>query len=405
MLIGNNYLKRPLIFSIAAYCPFALTAFIRAGAPEPNAPSAQGTVKELFRAEGKGFIAIKAIAPDGKTLVYTDKVAGGGGKPNDNDLILIDLDTGKELNRRLTEYVDVVAFSPDGKLLATSTPSSDTAVTVWDVAHLEPKIKLKRPKGYFNAWMLALSPDGKLLAASVMRDQRNGTPSIRGPLDYDLVVWDVTTGDCRVLKAGDQEDIDIVRKADNFRRTKELPLTGPFVGPPCAVSFPDNGATGQMFVESATLEAFTTVWDIAKGKPLRTEWGGVCVPSGHWFTWIGSPAPGSAAANHRFRTTPAGRLLFLPKYNSPPVIALPFADGTIAIAVRSSENHYGVVVPVDNFKFAELWRGDDYKGTNGVTCGLTADGKRLVAVGPDSKSPDPKNRLLVLRGAIVKSCG
>jgi WD40 repeat protein len=402
MLIGNHVFGRTLCISLAACCAFTSPRFTQAGAPEPDAPPAKEGVKEVARIQGKGFIAFFAIAPDGKTLAYSDVIPDKDGQPAYSEVILLDLTTGKELQRRKVNSAYCGLFSPDGKLLALGTPRDQTAVTVWDVTRWEPKVKLERPKGHLWGWPLAFSPDGKYVVGRVQVDIGDKIFDIGrhgGHLTDDLALWDLATGDCRVLDSHDLLDNGGPIGVDG--KAKELPLTGPFVGSPAAVIFPSNGTTGQLFVESHGLRIFTTLWDVAKGKPLRTEWGGGWVGrvDGRLnpFDGAGDPISGSAAELHRFRTTPAGRILLLPKYDPVPLIAVAAADSTIIVAVRPSEDKYGIVVPIHNFKFAELSGLDDYKGSSSLRCRLTANGKRLVAVGPDPKRPEATDPLFVLR--------
>src|SRR5262249_15942044 len=57
--------------------------------------------------------------------------------------------------------VNGVAFSPDGKLIATA--SNDKTVKVWDAATGKEKYTLTGHDGY--VWQVAFSPDGRYLAS------------------------------------------------------------------------------------------------------------------------------------------------------------------------------------------------------------------------------------------------
>jgi WD40 repeat protein len=113
-----------------------------------------------------------AFSPDGKLLASASK---------DATIKIWDPATGKEL-RTLTGHptsVEALAFSPDGKLLASVCfgVQAPNAIMIWDVATWESKIKLEDNKGSFPG--VAFSPDSKVVAAT-------GFPAAR--------FWDTSTG-------------------------------------------------------------------------------------------------------------------------------------------------------------------------------------------------------------------
>jgi WD40 repeat protein len=122
------------------------------------------TGEQLHRLMGYWDVAI-AFSPDGKQLAS----AGRGGA------ILWNVATGEQLHR-LIGYGDVataIAFSPDGKQLALA--ERDGAI-LWDMATGE---QLYRFMGYGDV-AIAFSPDGKQLASA----GRGGA-----------ILWDVATGE------------------------------------------------------------------------------------------------------------------------------------------------------------------------------------------------------------------
>jgi hypothetical protein len=301
------------------------------------------------------------------------------------------------LRRRASGLVDGGVFSADGKLLAVACREEGSLGSIWDVGRWEPKVELKRPSGHAGGSPLAFSPDGKRLAgrSTITKDAAWGGDNI--------LLWDTATGRARVLHP--EGATLVLPGAGTFPRfvgpdgNDKVPGRQPLVSSsPIAVSFPADAGSGRMFVEyQAGYSLFTTLWDTAGGKPLRSEtYGRGEIRLGYGAqAGSGSPAPGSTADLYRFRTTPSGRILLLPRYRTPPIIAVPHEDGTIALAVRPTERDFNLVLPYPDRTFTELARLKDYKGSR-PDCRLTPDGRRLVVVGTDP-APQSARPVAVLR--------
>src|SRR5947199_93272 len=106
---------------------------------------------------------------DGKHRAGSDSRWDEKGKVVSSEVRSWDAQTGKEIFAFLghTSWVSKLAFSPDGRLMASS--SKDQTLRVWD---LQTGKEIRTLKGQTDGRSLAFSPDGKRLArdgfASVM---------------------------------------------------------------------------------------------------------------------------------------------------------------------------------------------------------------------------------------------
>jgi len=152
-----------------------------------------------------------AFSPDGKIL------ASGGG---DNAIRLWDVRAGRQIKSLVghTGYLLSVVFSPDGKTLASG--SFDKSVRLWNVETGEQLKSLEGHDGF--VFSVAFSPDGKILAS--------------GSYDNTVKLWDAATG----------------------RQLKTLAGHAGFV---FSVAFSPDGKT----LASGSIDKTIRLWDTATG--------------------------------------------------------------------------------------------------------------------------------------------
>ena len=142
-----------LVFSSSSFAQ----NYTRIGLPE-------GALARL----GKGYVNDVKYSPDGTRLAVATSIG----------VWLYDTSTDTELNffSEVPDYVEAIAFSPDGSTLASSGYSPNYIVRLWDTETGELRATLD---GYEEILALAFSPDGTVLASS------GGGP------DYPIRLWNV----------------------------------------------------------------------------------------------------------------------------------------------------------------------------------------------------------------------
>ena len=172
--------------------------------------------KELPRPWENQINRFLAFSPDGKTFAGVDHGV----------LVLWELATAKEIRRFPGHEAGLssVAFSPDGRILATAGDWRQTLIRLWDVATGK---EVLQPQGHQDEVLaVAFSPDGKVVASA----SQDGTARL----------WDVASGKNVYLLQGHQS-------------------------PVYSAAFLQDGKT----LATASGNHTIRLWDTANGKEMR----------------------------------------------------------------------------------------------------------------------------------------
>jgi serine/threonine-protein kinase len=179
-----------------------------------------GTFKPLQRFQESGGVASVAFSPDGKLL------ASGSW---DGHVRVREWASGKQVADFETGTVARVAFSPNGEMLATA--SEAQAVQLWDVAHGQLIAELDGDRFRFHC--VAFSPDGKRVFAGGGDWGKVGASQVN--------VYDVAS------------------------RKQIQKLTG-HDKPILSIAFSHGGKQ----IATAAVDQTVRLWDAESGKPLKT---------------------------------------------------------------------------------------------------------------------------------------
>jgi WD40 repeat protein len=242
--------------------------------PPPPAPDTTERTSPIHLTGHRDSVSVLAFSPDGKTLA-------SGGK--DGTLAIWDTSTGKPLATCKTACARVlaVAFSPDGKMIASA--GWDGRVLGEDLVQLRDVATGKELKALVGHQQqvnsVAFSPDGVTLASGGPRDAGGG-----GIMLGDLRIWDVRTG--QELPTHRDRPIPWVVHGLAFSSdgktlvaavgSELMLLTPPTLKERAVLAGHHNGICSLAFAPDGNIAATAArdqtvkLWDVAAGKGLGT---------------------------------------------------------------------------------------------------------------------------------------
>ena len=244
-----------------------------------------------------------AFSPNGQTLATAGKTIQRWDVASGNELQVFN-----GIFARLSSPVQTVAYSPDGKLIASGNLRGE--VKLWDAANGSD---LRTMTGHAN-WvqMVAFTPDGKLLAS--------------GSLDNTIKLWDVASGallrtltghtdgvqaiavspDGRVLASAGNDKIIKLWDIATGRALRDLSGHSDLIS---SVTFSPDGQT----LISASYDLTVRLWDVATGAEKAELYG---FSDGEWIAMTpeGYFASSSAAAEDRLEVRVGDRIFGIGNY-------------------------------------------------------------------------------------------
>jgi WD40 repeat protein len=311
------------------------------------------TGKEIRRidAHSEAVMGV-AFSPDGRRLASRSHgYPQGGTQLQNNSICLWDVSTGKELMRfgavgmeqiaalpSFPNWAFVVAFSPDGKLLASRSGSAedgDSLVHLWDAA--TGKMVRQLDGHHQRVTAFAFSPDGKTL--------------VSGSRDQTIRLWDVASG-------------------------KELRQIGKPASGVTAVAFAPDGRSIAIACRDKTARLCST----ATGKELdrfsaESEIRSVAfAPDGKTLAW------GEWESIHLWSLETRKEVRRLPG-NQRHVVSLVFSpDGKLLASVGEGQDRYvHVCEPATGRRLSPVLEGFGEGGL--VSMSFSPDGRRLATTG------------------------
>ena len=202
-------------------------------------------------------------------------------------------DLSKSVFSETFSQILAIAFSPDGKLLATGDVNHE--IHLWQVADSKQLLSLKIDEGW--VWSVAFSPDGRILASTANRSVR---------------LWDVQTGDCLRTLAGYSDRVfsvafspdgqflatgseDHLVRVWNLRTGELLHTLNGHTDEVRSVAFspdPVPPTAHPLLLASASYDGTVRLWDAKTGEALQ-----VLTGHAHWVSSVAFSPDGHTLAS------------------------------------------------------------------------------------------------------------
>ena len=121
----------------------------------------------------------------------------------------LDFTTASKARQYGTNYINVAIVDPTGKNVAVAY-LADTQIYIWDISSGVLERTLTGHSG--DVWSLAYSPNGKLLASG---SGNSNTIKHYGPDDTSIIIWDVVTGERRYQLKGHTDNVQTLAWSKN----------------------------------------------------------------------------------------------------------------------------------------------------------------------------------------------